>query len=190
MGDGVQQVDYPVRRLRFGSFEADLRTGQLSKHGRRLRLQEQPFQLLAILLERPGDLVTREELHGRLWPQTTIDFDHGLNKAISKIREVLGDSAESPRFVETVARRGYRFLADVTVVGNGERPQTVVTGSVGVQQPEVAVADPAIAGAPGRIRLPGAGISRIPGPLAWGLAGFGVPPRREEPQRSRREHDG
>jgi DNA-binding winged helix-turn-helix (wHTH) protein len=72
--------------LRFGKFEADLRTGQLTKLGRHLRLQEQPFRLLAILLEKPGEMVTREELQARLWPQTTVDFDHGLNKAISKIR--------------------------------------------------------------------------------------------------------
>ena len=96
----MQANDLP-RRLRFGVFEADLRTGELTKHGKRLRLQEQPFQLLAMLLEKPGELVTREELQGKLWPQTTVDFDHGLNKAISKIREALGDSAENPRFIET-----------------------------------------------------------------------------------------
>src|ERR1700727_1736023 len=106
----------PPTRLRFGVFEADIRTGELTKHGKRLRLQEQPFQLLAILLEKPGELVTREELHSRLWPNTVVDFDHGLNKAISKIRDALGDSAENPCFIETVARRGYRFLGDVSVV--------------------------------------------------------------------------
>jgi TolB-like protein/DNA-binding winged helix-turn-helix (wHTH) protein/Flp pilus assembly protein TadD len=104
------------RRLRFGTFELDLRAGELRKHGLRIRLQEQPFQILAMLLEQPGEIVTREELHKRLWPADTfVDFDHGLNKAISKIREALGDSAESPRFVETVARRGYRFLAEVKI---------------------------------------------------------------------------
>jgi TolB-like protein/DNA-binding winged helix-turn-helix (wHTH) protein len=113
----MQQAELSVRNLKFGVFEADLRTGELTKNGRRVRLQEQPFQLLAMLLEKPGALVTREELHLKLWPETTVDFDHGLNKAISKIREALGDSAENPRFIETVARRGYRFLADVTVVG-------------------------------------------------------------------------
>ena len=104
----MQKANDPIGRLRFGVFEADLRTGQLTKHGRRLRLQEQPFLLLAVLLEQPGELVTREELHARLWPQTTVDFDHGVNKAISKIREALGDSAENPRFIETIARRGGR----------------------------------------------------------------------------------
>jgi TolB-like protein/DNA-binding winged helix-turn-helix (wHTH) protein/Flp pilus assembly protein TadD len=103
-------------RLRFGTFELDLRAGELRKHGLRVRLQEQPFQILAMLLAHPGEVTTREELQKKLWPADTfVDFDHGLNKAISKIREALGDSAESPRFVETVARRGYRFLAEVKV---------------------------------------------------------------------------
>jgi TolB-like protein/DNA-binding winged helix-turn-helix (wHTH) protein/Flp pilus assembly protein TadD len=101
-------------RIRFGVFELDLRAGELRKHGLRVRLQEQPFQTLALLLEHPGEVVTREELQKKLWPKDTfVDFDHGLNKAVSKIREALGDSAESPRFIETVARRGYRFLAEV-----------------------------------------------------------------------------
>ena len=105
---------YRRTRLRFGVFELDLRAGELRKHGLRVRFQEQPFQILAMLLEHPGEVVTREELQKKLWPEDTfVDFDHGLNKAISKIREALGDSAESPRFVETVARRGYRFLAEV-----------------------------------------------------------------------------
>jgi TolB-like protein/DNA-binding winged helix-turn-helix (wHTH) protein/Flp pilus assembly protein TadD len=110
--------------LRFGVFEADIRSGELTKRGKRVRLQEQPFQLLAMLLERPGELLTREELSSKLWPNTIVDFDHGLNKAVAKIREVLGDSAENPRFIETVARRGYRFLADVTTTGRGQ-PQIV-----------------------------------------------------------------
>jgi len=111
------QEDLHLRmRLRFGVFELDLRAGELRKHGLRVRLQEQPFQVLAMLLEHPGEVVSREELQKKLWPADTfVDFDHGLNKAINKIREALGDSAESPRFVETVARRGYRFLADVKV---------------------------------------------------------------------------
>jgi len=103
-------------RLRFGVFELDLRAGELRKHGLRVRLQEQPFQVLAMLLEHPGEVVTREEVQKTLWPADTfVDFDHGLNKAINKIREALGDSAQSPRFVETVSRRGYRFLAEVNV---------------------------------------------------------------------------
>jgi TolB-like protein/DNA-binding winged helix-turn-helix (wHTH) protein/Flp pilus assembly protein TadD len=103
-------------RVRFGVFELDLRTGELRKRGLRIRLQEQPFQVLAMLLERPRELVTREELRQRLWTADTfVDFDHGLNKAINKIRGALSDSAASPRFIETVARRGYRFIADVEV---------------------------------------------------------------------------
>src|SRR4029077_791117 len=98
------QEDLQFRaRLRFGVFELDLRAGELRKHGLRIRLQEQPFQLLGMLLEHPGEVVTRDELQKKLWPADTfVDFDHGLNKAISKIREALSDPAESPRFVETV----------------------------------------------------------------------------------------
>ena len=103
-------------RLRFGVFDLDLRAGELRKHGLRVRLQEQPFQVLAMLVEHPGEVVIREEVQKRIWPADTfVDFDHGLNKAINKIREALGDSAQCPRFVETVARRGYRFLAEVEV---------------------------------------------------------------------------
>jgi TolB-like protein/DNA-binding winged helix-turn-helix (wHTH) protein/Flp pilus assembly protein TadD len=111
------QEPHQVRgRVRFGIFEVDLRAGELRKHGLRVRLQEQPFKVLAMLLERSGEVVTREELQKKLWPADTfVDFDHGLNKVINKIREALSDSAENPRFVETVARRGYRFLAEVKV---------------------------------------------------------------------------
>ena len=102
---------------RFGVFEVDLRGGELRKHGLRIRLQEQPFQVLTMLLQRPREVISREEFRKRLWSADTfVDFDHGLNKAINKIRDALGDSAESPRFVETVARRGYRFIADVQFV--------------------------------------------------------------------------
>jgi TolB-like protein/DNA-binding winged helix-turn-helix (wHTH) protein/Flp pilus assembly protein TadD len=102
--------------IRFGVFEADLRAGELRKQGSRVKLQEKPFQLLAILLERPGDVVTREELREKLWPgDTFVDFDHGINIAINKMREALGDSAESPRYIETLARRGYRFMGEAEV---------------------------------------------------------------------------
>lgn len=98
--------------IRFGVFEADLRAGELRKQGMRVKLQEQPFQVLALLLERPGQVVSRDELRKRLWPDDTfVDFDHSLSTAINKIREALGDSAESPRFIETIPRRGYRFIA-------------------------------------------------------------------------------
>src|ERR1700740_1248324 len=113
----MHEPNQPRGRLRFGVFELDLRAGELRKHGLRIRLQEQPFQVLAMLLDHPGEIVTREELQKKLWPADTfVDFDHGLNKAINKIRDALSDSAESPRFVETVARRGYRFLAEVRAV--------------------------------------------------------------------------
>src|SRR5436190_5622477 len=112
----MPEASTPVR-LRFGVFEVDLRAGELRKRGVKLRLQEQPFQVLAMLLERPRETVTREELRSRLWTaETFVDFDHGMNKAVNRIRDALGDSATSPRFVETVARRGYRFIADVAVV--------------------------------------------------------------------------
>jgi TolB-like protein/DNA-binding winged helix-turn-helix (wHTH) protein/Flp pilus assembly protein TadD len=112
----VQVDEHPHGRLRFGVFELDLRAGELRKHGLRVRLQEQPVRVLATLLAHAGEVVSREELQKELWSADTfVDFDHGLNKAINKIREALGDSAESPRFVETVARRGYRFIAEVKV---------------------------------------------------------------------------
>ena len=102
------------RLIRFGTFEVDLRTGELHKKGLKIKLQEQPFQILATLLEHAGDIVTRDELRRRLWPEDTfVDFDQGLNKAINKIREALGDSAENPRFVETLPKRGYRFIAPI-----------------------------------------------------------------------------
>jgi DNA-binding winged helix-turn-helix (wHTH) protein len=100
--------------LRFGAFEVDLGAGELRKHGLRLRLQEQPFQVLVALLQRPGEVVTREELVRLLWPEGTfVDFDRGLNAAVTRLRQALSDSAEAPRYVETVARRGYRFIAPV-----------------------------------------------------------------------------
>jgi TolB-like protein/Tfp pilus assembly protein PilF len=98
--------------LRFGVFELDLRTGELWKNGMKVRIQEKPFQLLALLLERPGDVVTREELRQKLWSvDTFVDFDHSVNTAVNKLREALGDSANNPRFIQTLARRGYRFIA-------------------------------------------------------------------------------
>ena len=113
----MEADDRARERLSFGVFELDLRAGELRKRGLRVRLQQQPFQVLAMLLEHAGQVVSREDLQKAVWPADTfVDFDHGLNKAINKIREALGDSAESPRFVETVARRGYRFIADVRVV--------------------------------------------------------------------------
>src|SRR5712671_4957271 len=103
--------------LRFGVFEVDVRAGELRKQGVRVKLQEQPFQVLTVLLQCPGEVVTREELRNQNWPADTfVDFDNSLNTAINKLREALGDSAESPRFIETLPRRGYRFIAPVTEV--------------------------------------------------------------------------
>src|SRR5215467_5563204 len=94
--------------IRFGTFELDVRAGVLRKLGAKIRLQEQPLRILEMLLTHPGELVTREELRSRLWPSdTVVDFDHGLNKAINKLREALGDSVETPHFIDTVPKRGY-----------------------------------------------------------------------------------
>ncbi|MGD0581089.1 MAG: winged helix-turn-helix domain-containing protein, partial [Bryobacteraceae bacterium] len=102
------------QRVRFKAFELDLRSRELHKHGLKLKLQGQPIELLAMLLEQPGELVTREELRTKLWPEDTfVDFEHGLNSAINRLREALGDHAEAPRFIETLPRRGYRFIAAV-----------------------------------------------------------------------------
>ena len=117
-----------ARLLRFGVFEVDLTAGELRKNGARIRLQEQPFQVLTALLQNAGQVVTRDELRERIWPADTfVDFDHSLNTAVNKIRESLGDSASSPRFVETLARRGYRFIAPVDTVA------TATTASAATQ---------------------------------------------------------
>ena len=106
------------RRYRFGVFEANAVTGELRKQGMRVRINAQPFQLLCMLLDRPGELLTREEISRELWPDGMfVDFEHGVNSAINRIREALGDTAAGPRFVETLARRGYRFVAPVERIG-------------------------------------------------------------------------
>jgi Tol biopolymer transport system component/DNA-binding winged helix-turn-helix (wHTH) protein len=115
------------RVLRFGVFEVDLQAGELRKSGLKIKLQEQPFQVLGILLERPGEIVTREELRERLWPADTfVDFDHSMNSAVKKVREALGDQPENPRFVETLHRRGYRFIAPVDGQASAPQPPTDV----------------------------------------------------------------
>ncbi len=112
----------PPRAARFATFEVDFRARELRKHGLKIKLQEKPFKILAILLEHAGEVVTREELHQKLWPADTfVDFDHGLNAGINKLREALSDSADNPRFVETLARRGYRFIAPVEGIGGALR---------------------------------------------------------------------
>ena len=109
--------------IHFGPFEADLEEGVLRKHGTKIRLQTQPFQILAALLETPGKVITRDELRRCLWPKDTfVDFEHGLNAAVARLRQALGDSAEQPRYIETLAKRGYRFTAKVAgpVIEKGE----------------------------------------------------------------------
>src|ERR1051325_1343735 len=102
------------RLIRFGVFELDLRSGELQKQGRKVRIEGQPVQILICLLQSPGELVTREELHRKLWPADTfVNFEHGLNAAVKRLRRALNDSADNPRFVETLPRRGYRFIAPV-----------------------------------------------------------------------------
>src|SRR5262245_38537765 len=114
----------PRRSFRFSSFELDLQSGELRKAGVLIGLQEQSLKVLIELLERPGELVTREQLRQRLWPNGTfVDFDHGLNAVVNRLRETLGDSAESPRFIQTVPRRGYRFIAPVD--GGANAPAAV-----------------------------------------------------------------
>ena len=111
----MSEAPVPGRQVvRFGAFELDLRVGELRKAGVRVNLQEQPFKVLECLVERPGELVTREELRQRLWQDDTfVDFEHGVNAAVKRLRETLGDSAETPRFIETLPRRGYRLIAPV-----------------------------------------------------------------------------
>jgi Tol biopolymer transport system component/DNA-binding winged helix-turn-helix (wHTH) protein len=112
--------DHALRVVRFGHFEVDLRAGELRRNGVKVKLQNQPFQILAMLLEHPGEIITRDEMRARLWPvETFVDFDHGLNSAIRRLRDALGDSAESPTFVETLGGRGYRFVSPIERLTNG-----------------------------------------------------------------------
>ena len=119
------------RRYRFGVFEADAATGELWRKGVRVRIHAQPFQVLTMLLDRPGEVLTREEICRKLWPDGTfVDFEHGVNSAVNRLREALGDRAANPRFVETLARRGYRFVAPVERIGvAGQGLEAVAEGS-------------------------------------------------------------
>ena len=137
------------RVARFGVFEVDLRAGELRKHGLKIKLQDQPFQILAMLLAQPGEVVTREELRQKLWPADTfVDFDHGLNNAIKRLREALGDSAESPRYVETLPRRGYRLIVPVDEIADLKQSPPLSAEEVG-RRPEV-------------VKAQGSASSRIP----------------------------
>src|SRR3954471_15344157 len=112
----MPHADSPATSYRFGLFEVDSRTGELRKQGRQLKLRGRPFDILLLLLARGGDVITRDELRHQLWQADTfVDFDHGLNSAINRLREALGDSAENPRFIETLPKRGYRFIAPIEV---------------------------------------------------------------------------
>ena len=109
----MKDMGYAAALLRFGAFEVNLQSREVRKHGMRIRIEEKPFQILEILLERAGNVVTRRTLRERLWPDTVVSYEHGLNTAINKLRDLLGDSSRSPRFVETLPRLGYRFIAPV-----------------------------------------------------------------------------
>jgi DNA-binding winged helix-turn-helix (wHTH) protein len=133
----------PARRFRFGAFEADAGTGELRRQGMRIKLNAQPFQVLFMLLERPGELLTREEISRELWPDGTfVDYEHGVNSAVNRIREALGDTAGNPRFIETLARRGYRFVAPVERVASSEDSSSPATRSKGQTAP--ATGEPAL----------------------------------------------
>src|SRR4249919_1194673 len=113
---------------RFGTFEIDLRARELRKGGIRIRLQDQPFEILAMMLDRPGEVVTRDELRQRLWPEGTfVDFEHSLNAAIKRLRAALGDDADKPMFIETVPRRGYRFIGSVPTQNGSAAPSAAAT---------------------------------------------------------------
>ena len=141
-------------KVRFGLFELDLKAAQLTRNGSNIRLPQQPLRLLSVLVESPGEIVTREQLRQRLWPSDVfIDFDHGLNKSMQKLRDALGDTAGSPRYIETIPRVGYRFIAPVS---NGTRPPALKVDSEILQAPppvSPAVPPPAAASAPPRSRL-------------------------------------
>lgn len=125
-----------VSKYKFDDFEADLRAAELRRGGTRLKLQLQPFQVLVALLERPREVVTREELRQRLWPEDTfVDFDHGLNTAMVKLRDVLGDSASNPKFIETIAKRGYRFLGNAEVILDQTAAPAAKPAAMAVAQP-------------------------------------------------------
>src|SRR6266436_2277655 len=131
------------RIVRFSTFEVNFQTGELHQQGHRVRLQEQPLQVLTALLERPGQMVTREELRSKLWSADTfVDFDHSLNAAIKRLRDALGESAEAPIFVETLARRGYRFIAPVVqdAAPQSEAPDRVVPAGTAPSSAVVKVA--------------------------------------------------
>ena len=133
----------PARRYRFGIFEVDSITGELRRKGVRVKLHSQPFQVLFMLLERPGEMLTREEICRELWPDGTfVDYEHGVNSAVNRLREALGDKASNPRFVETLARRGYRFVAPVERIALDEEASTVDARAQISEEPPAVPAEP------------------------------------------------
>src|ERR1700732_4565545 len=130
----------PNSVVRFGTYEVSLQSGEVRKSGLRIRVQQQPMKLLEVLLEHPGEVIPREELRSRVWPNESFgDFDQALNIAIGKLRSALGDAAENPRFIETLPKRGYRFIADVSVVDadtRARRPEAATGGVPGSQEQE------------------------------------------------------
>jgi DNA-binding winged helix-turn-helix (wHTH) protein len=160
-----KQIESAARTIRFADFEVDLRRGELRRRGLRVRIQDQPFKVLLALLEKPGEVVTRDELRNRIWGAGTfVEFDHGLNAAVNRLRESLCDSAEEPEYVETVARRGYRFLAPVE---GGVTPASERT----------------LTPAPRTIRLLGAGLLLVVAGLAlWYRVRLRPPPDPHSPR--------
>jgi TolB-like protein/DNA-binding winged helix-turn-helix (wHTH) protein/Flp pilus assembly protein TadD len=171
----MPELPSSVRSIRFGVFEVDLRAGELRKKGIRIKLQGQPFLLLITLLKQRGELVTREELRRTLWPEDTfIDFDHSLGTGINKLREVLGDSAANPRFIETLPRRGYRFIASIEAVGASEDAPPV--NRVPPDRHELASVDPPETRDIDRVDLPKKTTEgeRLRWPLAWRISGLAL----------------
>ncbi|MEA2874421.1 MAG: hypothetical protein QOH67_4411 [Hyphomicrobiales bacterium] len=170
----MREFPSAVRSIRFGVFEIDLRAGELRKRGIRIKLQGQPFLLLVTLLKQRGELVTREELRRTLWPEDTfIDFDHSLGTGINKLREVLGDSAANPRFIETLPRRGYRFISPIEPVCASENPPVVSEAAPEEQPPSTGY--PVGARDHDQVDLPESTVNERPRwPLAWKIAGFAL----------------
>src|SRR5260370_728554 len=164
----MKQSAIPASSVRFGVYEFDLRSGELRKHGIRIKLQEQPCQILSILLEHRGEMVTREELQRRLWPSDTfVDFDHSLNTAVMRLREALNDSSESPRFIETLPRRGYRFVAPVEEKSASENESTQEQrGEVSAPKSAIAKNGPTLPPlSPGLRATPAKAGGRVPRPV-------------------------
>jgi len=157
----------PAELASFGPYRVDFRAGELRKNGRKIRLQDQPLQILAVLIENPGEVVTRDQLRHKLWPGNTfVDFDHGLNNAINRLREALNDSVEEPRFIETLPRRGYRFVAKVEGDGNRTSPESPLGVIPEAEETAGAVVEPTVAENASSIRQVRT--------FWWGVAGAGV----------------